>query len=82
MQWGSPSGSGHIQAKQEVLGQGSSLSQGPLEINCMVDSHVLNSSSISTWASRDRISSHLSSRWLQGCVHHWRRVCFAVGIFL
>lgn len=28
---------------QEVLGQGPSLSQGPLEINCTLNSHVLNS---------------------------------------
>lgn len=81
MQWGSPSGPGHIQAAGGAW-LASSLSQGPREINCTVNNHVLNSRSISTWASRDRLSSHLSLCWLQGCVHHWRRICFAVGIFL
>lgn len=37
---------------------------------------------ISTWAARDRLPSHPSSCWLQGRVRHWRRVCFAAGIFL
>lgn len=81
MRWGSPSGPGHVQAAGGAWPV-SSLSQGLLKINCTVDSHVLNSPSISTWASWDRLSSHLSSCWLQGCVHHWRRICFAVGIFL
>lgn len=81
MQWDSPSSPENIQAAGGAW-PASLLSQGPLEINRMVDSHVLNSSSISTWASWDRLSSHLSSCWLQGCVHHWRCICFAVGIFL
>lgn len=78
---GSPFSPGHIQAAGGAW-PGSLLSQGLLEINCTVNSHVLNSLSTPTWVSWDRFSSHLSSCWLQGCVHHWRRICFAMGIFL
>lgn len=61
---------------QEVFGLGILL-----EINCVVDSQALKCPNISTWAARDRLPSHPSSCWLQGRVRHWRRVCFAAGIF-
>lgn len=79
--WGSLSSPRHIKAAG-VAWLGSALSQGLLKVNCTVNSHMLNFLGISTWASQDRLSSHLSLCWLQGCVHHWRRICFAVGIFL